>query len=145
MAVPVSFRPARHVFILLMALLIAMRGAVAQGYMLDRSAEDGTITIRMCGGLETRLMRFDPETGALSNLPAGQDDVPDQPPPSDEAPGESCAFALGATTILPAPPAGPGLPLDGPPLLAGKPLFDAPKPRAEGPSLPPRGPPVLTV
>lgn len=141
MAIWTSLLKKRGVFALLLTLLLAVRGLVPVGYMLDRAPEDGSVIIRLCGGVHERLMLFNPETGDMRELDAEDGSAP-VTPGDDAGSGASCPFALTSVFDLPEASGEILLGLFGPPLLANKPVYAPTSTRAEGPALPPRGPPV---
>ena len=111
--------------VLLLALVVGVRGMVPTGYMLDRSADDGRIVMRLCGGIDDRFVAF--------KSPAS---------PKDHDAKSTCPFALTATFDVPKDDALIQTAFFGPPLLADVPIVAAPDARAARPPLPPRGPPV---
>ena len=125
--------------VLLLALVVGVRGMVPTGYMLDRSADDGRIVMRLCGGIDDRFVAFNPETGAMEDV-----GDPDKSPasPKDHDAKSTCPFALTATFDVPKDDALIQTAFFGPPLLADVPIVAAPDARAARPPLPPRGPPV---
>ena len=135
--------PALSRFLLLMALVLAMsaRGAVPDGYMVDRSASDGSLIIRICGGLDDRFMRLDPETGQLSPVQPGGMPA-DLPENEDTGTHGTCPFALTAVFDLPQPAALAGPAAFGQILLAGRVYHPPLVPSPASAPLPPRGPPL---
>ncbi len=131
----------RGVMVLLIGLLISFRGLVPAGYMLDADPDDGSIVIRMCGGLDEHYVRFNPETGDMAAVdgPADQEGPAD---PSEDAPGATCPYALSAVVALPEPvPAEVLTGLYGPPLLSDRPVLVPVHSYKPVPVLP-RGPPL---
>ena len=124
---------------LLLALVVGLRGMVPTGYMLDRAPADGSVIIRMCGGVDDHYMSFDPETGALRDV-----GDPGKAPakPADHDTKSTCPFALTAMFDMPKDEALLQLAFFGPPLLGDVPVIAAPETRPARPPLPPRGPPV---
>ena len=125
--------------VLLLALVIGVRGMVPSGYMLDRADADGSVIIRLCGGVNDRFMAFNPETGAMEET-----GDPDKAPadPQDQDAKSTCPFALTATFDVPKDDAVLQLAFFGPPLLSAVPVIATPDSRAARPPLPARGPPV---
>lgn len=68
-----------RLIILSLVGLLAMRGSIADGYMVDRSNEDGSLIIRMCSGVDERLMRLNMSTGELTELSEQGDETTDLP------------------------------------------------------------------
>lgn len=112
---------------------------VASGYMLDRSAEDGTIIVRMCGGLGGHDMVLDLRTGELTE-PGETGDAP-APEGGDEAQA-TCPFAMTALFDVPAPAPDWSRAAFGPPLLGDRPVPGPLRPAPASAPLPARGPPV---
>lgn len=132
---PTLFRQLRLMAILLAVAVLGVRGAVPAGYMPGQ-AEDGRITIRLCGDGVGRLMQLDPVRGELTELPASPDDAGED--------GVTCPYALTAAFDLPhTPPAAEPPAYFGLPRLGARPYA---RPLTERPALAPlpaRGPPVL--
>lgn len=123
-----------------MVAVLCVRGALPAGYMPDRSAEDGSLIIRICGGLDERFMRLDPETGRLTPIAPGE--APAETPGEDGDAGHgSCPFALTAAFDLPPPARDLSPPAFRRLQLASRPYHPpiARRPAAAPP--PPRGPP----
>ena len=68
-----------RLIILSLVGILAMRGSIADGYMVDRSSEDGSLIIRMCSGVDERLMRLNMTTGELTELSEQGDETTDVP------------------------------------------------------------------
>lgn len=132
----------RGIMVLLIGLLISFRGLVPAGYMLEANPDDGSVIIRMCGGLEEHYVRFNPETGEMRSAdgPADQEAPGD---PQEDAPGAACPYALSAVVALPEPLPGEVLiGLYGPPLLSDRPVLVPVYSYKPVPVLP-RGPPLF--
>lgn len=134
MSLLTPFRHAPRVLVVLLALVLGARGMVASGYMLDRSAEDGTIIVRMCG-LDGRDMVLDLETGALTE--PGEEDAPDP----DEA-HATCPYAMTALFDLPLPATDWQRAAFGPPMLGDRPVLQPARRSPAHAPLPARGPPL---
>ena len=129
----------RGVLVFLVACLVSIRGLVPVGYMIDASPDDGSIVIRMCGGLDEHYVRFNPETGEIRKMDAPAGETPVQP--DEERQGSACPYALSAVADLPQPMPGEVLMgLYGPPLLSDRPVLVPVRSFKPSPVLP-RGPP----
>lgn len=125
--------------VMLLAMMVGLRGMVPAGYMPDRSPIDGSIIIRMCGGIDDHYMALDPETGTLKTV-----GDPDKSPagPQDHNSKSTCPFALTAMFDVPKDEALIQTAFFGPPLLSAVPVVTAPETSPARPPLPARGPPV---
>ena len=138
--------------------LVAMRGLVPDGYMIDRSAETGSIVLRICGGLhehdhapskaQTPVDHHQmhghgghDQTSMTSPVPASSGDEPMGDMSGDEFAGPMCPFALTALMDAPVTPQLPGPYVFGAPLLGGEPFYEPVVILATRPPLPPRSPP----
>lgn len=136
------FRLFAHIRLFALVALVAalgVRGAVPAGYMLDRSGEDASIVIRLCGTGEGHQLVFDPEKRELRTV-GSEDGSSDSDDLTEDG---TCPYAVTAAFDLPHTP-----PAVAPPLGFGMPLLRArpyARPMADDPvhaPLPARGPPV---